>query len=959
MDGYLFTPFPSSLKLEPSFLSERLPELQALFSLPPLEDRPQNPILETLLDRKALEEPKEFRLEIFPAAKEKELVNEEPLEDIWTDDQVISEEKPRKNQNLSWDALRQTFPKLPSSTPYLSEQRNDVFDSVRHHINPRLDDPSIHLRYILPVELLDQLMVNIVGNSSLLYIWDDTEQQLVPNSDENGRRLLVIIEGLDTTTSTGIIRRTLHIGTLLRRLENIAGKIRNRNDSPILHSLLHAISSVLTFLRNSLSQRPPNSTNHLANLSIHYSDTEELLEAVASLCHCDRNPPFEDVLSQPSKLLMHIYDHLKQHFERSSTKTVKAVLAYILQVTSQDYLATIGESLGLIDPEKAPWLRSHPQRNYSGRNAADLYALDDILVGQPQIIYNIEDDTDNQEFPGFFSKDLLEALPAAQKSLRILQAADPIFQSRSSNAIGKCRWVWSIEEVEAIWERGMSQQAPIVGHSSDSRAEPVSASEPTSIEREYVPELKGLKLFDMEPGTNSSDSDSNDSVQSLSSFISEFPERLPLLTPTLGHVVKLVLQPLAFRASTLSNAVLRLYLKTLNLDVHLQLLRSYMLITLPSFKGHLVQALFSDDIQIRADLPPGYRTHDTKEALSLATSLAEQTRYGVGLNPGLSKTGAWPPGGADLAFSLRTVIDDTLDDHFEENDPWYEGVSKLGFAIRDLPVGDGRESWLNPISIEALDFLYLDYKPAYPINIVLSPEILSKYQRAFTFILRVFRVETTLRLSYRCLFHSKIPLFPYSSQARSIAFNLRFQMQSFVMAFGNYVFDTIIAGNFDNYLQTISELRSALEEQEMLQNGIANIFELRASHSQLLDRILSGCLLRGVQRQAGDTLKNLFDTILSFGSLIENLYYGRIREGSAAVELSELNATYQSQMHRFILVVHTMASKEQGIDAMTPEDERILDHQRVKGSHLEDLLTRIDPMRLWRQKIMQTARRRT
>ena len=39
----------------------------------------------------------------------------------------------------------------------------------------------------------------------------------------------------------------------------------------------------------------------------------------------------------------------------------------------------------------------------------------------------------------------------------------------------------------------------------------------------------------------------------------------------------------------------------------------------------------------------------------------------------------------------------------------------------------------------ALDFLYLDYKPPDPLGVLISPEILSRYQRVFAFMLRMLR----------------------------------------------------------------------------------------------------------------------------------------------------------------------------------------------------------------------------
>ena len=54
--------------------------------------------------------------------------------------------------------------------------------------------------------------------------------------------------------------------------------------------------------------------------------------------------------------------------------------------------------------------------------------------------------------------------------------------------------------------------------------------------------------------------------------------------------------------------------------------------------------------------------------------------------------------------------------------------SSLAFVLHSLTL-PGR----------ALDFLYMDYKPPRPLEILISSDILSKYQRMFTFILRLLR----------------------------------------------------------------------------------------------------------------------------------------------------------------------------------------------------------------------------
>jgi hypothetical protein len=91
-----------------------------------------------------------------------------------------------------------------------------------------------------------------------------------------------------------------------------------------------------------------------------------------------------------------------------------------------------------------------------------------------------------------------------------------------------------------------------------------------------------------------------------------------------------------------------------------------------------------------------------------AVSGESSAQWAVGLGLGLAERDSWPPGGSDLSYYLRTVIVDSLESLVKLTDGhtpdpsegkrriFAEAEYRLGFAIRDLPVGSGRERWLNP-----------------------------------------------------------------------------------------------------------------------------------------------------------------------------------------------------------------------------------------------------------------------
>lgn len=162
-----------------------------------------------------------------------------------------------------------------------------------------------------------------------------------------------------------------------------------------------------------------------------------------------------------------------------------------------------------------------------------------------------------------------------------------------------------------------------------------------------------------------------------------------------------------------------------------------------------------------------------------------------------------------------------------------------------------------------------------------------------------------MRIIYRCTFKSTNPAFTYAPKAQEMLLSLRFQIQAFVTAFVTYAFDSVIGAEFDAYLQRISELRSAVvvDLAGSSEDEIPNIFVLRDTHSELLDRILRGCLLRTAQRQAGDALREMLELILRFGTLITNLQRGVIKEADGVEDLVELYATFQTQMFFFVSLV--------------------------------------------------------
>jgi hypothetical protein len=324
---------------------------------------------------------------------------------------------------------------------------------------------------------------------------------------------------------------------------------------------------------------------------------------------------------------------------------------------------------------------------------------------------------DNEIYPSFFPQDLADALPAAKKSLKLLRTAQPDHPllSKGEGGARAIEWFWTEEPIRAAWH-----DKSILFERDAKEAEVAhSAGTPVSDQQEIKQQFS---MFDLDPGTHLGSSilaapKASANISHLQFFLENFPATLPSWTPTLPQLTTLVFKPLVEHVATISASLLGIFLaptSPLHLQSHLTLLRSYLLLTSSSFKSKLSSALFSDSVE---------RESDDQSARSLLRSRAEKRKardhssknvtWAVGLAPSLNERDSWPPGGADLSFLLRTVIVDSLERHarVDPNGGLLEGDNtsagrehvmeeaefRLGFAIRDLPVGPGRDKWLNPL----------------------------------------------------------------------------------------------------------------------------------------------------------------------------------------------------------------------------------------------------------------------
>ena len=462
---------------------------------------------------------------------------------------------------------------------------------------------------------------------------------------------------------------------------------------------------------------------------------------------------YESIPATPTDLLSLIYKHLADHIERSSPRVITAMLAFMLTTTSRGYMQTLCLSVGYNTPNThfRPFMVKARMRQ-DDRDRVDSELIDDEDNHAANVV---NDELEVDEFPEFITTEMAEVFSRARKSLVLLHAADPEHPLLTSKHLHpEIEWLWTEEQLENTEDDFAFAGPTIAGRPPAVKGDEAPSSPPQS--REDV--MRAFKVFDRLPGESGMPSDiaatklttsllsGTQSTSTLRAFLTTFPSTLPPSAPTLTHLTSRVLSPLIAHAQALSGALVARFLTPsthLHLHSHLVLLRGFILITAHPFKSRLQEALFYDAEDVN-EAVVGSRTYAASEARENARRERQRTRSSgqshsrtqtasgadqaspdeeakkprraIGLSPSLIIGAKWPPLGSDLNFLLRTVIVDALEEgrgfRVEEEEQGAEaedGVAaaqkriieeagwRLGFAIRDLPMGTGREKWLNPL----------------------------------------------------------------------------------------------------------------------------------------------------------------------------------------------------------------------------------------------------------------------
>ncbi|KAF9918994.1 hypothetical protein BX616_003244 [Lobosporangium transversale] len=357
---------------------------------------------------------------------------------------------------------------------------------------------------------------------------------------------------------------------------------------------------------------------------------------------------------------------------------------------------------------------------------------------------------------------------------------------------------------------------------------------------------------------------------------------------------------ISIRTSLINTCVLSLYFHDLNLLGHFDTLGRFMLMQDGVFVARMAQALFDEDTGLLARsvlaataVEPKIPDEDRAPVGSVTVLPKASTSTSKSeLRTSLKST--WPPRSGELEMTLRAVLLDCIqtqtaevrnlgdEDKYDsevsdmdicDDDKTYspqrqqqqqtlsfrnklkkQDISRikrsldtqeleesLAFAIKEY--NDVKKIPRNVNALEALDFLYLDYKAPRPLRLLfLTPETFDKYTRLFTFRLRFARIDATLKRIYQQLrtrqkdiqlsgynnkgTHSSNSTYDhndYNHIEMKMLYRYRFEAQQIFDGIHGYISDVAIGATWKTFMTQLENVQERIEDRIMRSVDIGNV----------------------------------------------------------------------------------------------------------------------------------------
>lgn len=822
--------------------------------------------------------------------------DEEQAEELWMFQNVEPLEGARF---LSWDVFEDQAHGEPHSA-YITEAGPEMFDAALAGESDVLSLGNTKHLIIKSRVYAASLLALGLGRSSVLFIWDEAEKSFMKRLDP------IRISGCTGETIDGLLATFINCGNATRVLQLFVDRTYQAHKSPARIAMADAVSTLLSTVQSRFSI-PVSSIKSLLQLQALFKPVEALLTSFHLIVKSSVTERSDEAML--SKLFYEI-----QRLE-NRPELMREILLEVLVRVSRPFLDFIGEWMGTQREAGLPLEKRGLGRSFvkvEDRSWIDEQGLE---MQEPDFILDVD------RVPSFITGEDAQTMFETGRCLRFIRThhsdhplarADVVF----SAAPPKLEWEFSWQSIEQVETKALKYEkdlaAAIKKFSNVSAREESQHSEMQEDGATFQHlDILGMPKEEMEAHVLNSMARLNElppmagTTDKLSKLLNNclagnsgaaFDDELTFAPPVSLTPILSFSPIIAAQARIVNGTSMRLFFQAHNLREHLVIQRNFQLLGDGVFSSRLSHALFDPELET-------------------AERRAGVARTGGIMGLRLEGRDSWPPASSELRLSLMGVLKESYVSTSlggREHAGGYldrknELPGDLSFAVRDMSLGE-IEKCKDPNSVEALDFLRLSYKPPPPLEAVITPMSLYKYDQLFKLLLRVMRMLFVVSQ----LFRDALDRTSYWQGIDTTAQRFRIEAHHFVSCVSGYFFDTGIDATWRIFERKLNQIEKRINEDtdHVVLGQNEGLDKLREYHERVLDRIMFALLLRRRQQPVMKLLEEIFTLILHFAKHSRSRALGVKRRVGPDQEVKEMYLRFRKKVEVFITVCRGLSEKK-------------------------------------------------
>ncbi|KAL6923738.1 hypothetical protein ACHAPO_008005 [Fusarium lateritium] len=376
---------------------------------------------------------------------------------------------------------------------------------------------------------------------------------------------------------------------------------------------------------------------------------------------------------------------------------------------------------------------------------------------------------------------------------------------------------------------------------------------------------------------------------------------------------------------------LRLLFNNHDLRGHLKMHRDFQLFGSGMFISRLSHALFDPDL----------------ETAERQTGVARQGGV-MGLRLGGRDT--WPPASSELRLALMGILAESFDSDNEFATNKLVSISQdaselpgdMSFAVRDL-TQEEIDKCMNPDSLEALDFLRLSYKAPTALSSIITPVILTQYDRIFKLLLRVLRMVYVVNQLFRDV-NARASRW---ADPEDISFRFTREAHHFVSGITSFFMDAGVAIPWQAFEAKLDKIEADLKDPLNINSSpdkVESPDRLREFHSRVLDRIMLSLFLRKRQQPVLNLLEEIFSAVLEYAkfSRMKAIEKNRAPDSGETQEMHRLYKKFKTKVQIFITVCRALTEKSRSTSNKVSDDLGLKQEGIGEDHMVAQLLMKLD-----------------